>query len=90
MCTIMIEALTPLDQTSSIKLYKNGVRSRPFSRIAKMSIVNNSVKTIVLGMCPLFSAVYMIVSPKPLKNNSQESAYVRAIIRDMNVCFVLL
>ena len=38
MCTILIEALTPLDRTSRIKLYKNNARSRLFCRIAKRSI----------------------------------------------------
>ena len=38
MCTIAIEALTPLDRTSRIKLYKNIARSRLFCRIAKRSI----------------------------------------------------
>ena len=38
MCTIVIEALTPLDRTSCIKMYKNNARSRLFCRIAKRSI----------------------------------------------------
>ena len=38
MCTIAIEALTPLNRTSRIKLYRNIVRSRLFSRIGKRSI----------------------------------------------------
>ena len=40
MSTIAIEALTPLDRTSSIKVYKNNSLSRPFRRIAKRSIVS--------------------------------------------------
>ena len=36
---IVIEALTPLDRTSRIKLYKNNARSRLFCRIAKRSII---------------------------------------------------
>ena len=35
MCTIMIEALTPLNRTSCIKIYENSARSRLFGRIAK-------------------------------------------------------
>ena len=38
MCTIAIEALTPLYRASRIKLYKNIARSRLFRRIAKRSI----------------------------------------------------
>ena len=38
MCTIAIEAPTPLYRTSRIKLYKNIARSRLFCRIAKRSI----------------------------------------------------
>ena len=38
MCTIPVEALTPLDRTSRIKMYKNIARSRLFCRIAKRSI----------------------------------------------------
>ena len=38
MCTIVIEALTPLDRISRIKMYKNNARSRLFCRIAKRSI----------------------------------------------------
>ena len=39
MCTIAIEALTPFNRTSRIKMYKNFARSRLFRRIAKRSIV---------------------------------------------------
>ena len=39
MCTIVIEALTPLDRSSDIKMYENNARSRLFCRIAKRSIV---------------------------------------------------
>ena len=38
MCTILIEALTPLNRISCIKMYKNTARSRLFCRIAKRSI----------------------------------------------------
>ena len=38
MCTIVIEALTPLDRTSRIKIFKNDARSRLFCRIAKRSM----------------------------------------------------
>ena len=38
MCTIVIEALTPLDRTSCIKMCGNKARSRLFCRIAKRSI----------------------------------------------------
>ena len=37
-CTILIEALTPLDRTSGIKMYKNNARSSLICRIAKRSI----------------------------------------------------
>ena len=37
MCTIAIQALTPLNRTSRIKLYKNIVRSRLFNRITPFS-----------------------------------------------------
>ena len=40
MCTIVIEALTPLHRASRIKMYKNIARSRLFCRIAKRSIVD--------------------------------------------------
>ena len=43
MCTIAIEAVTPLFRTSRINLYKNIARSRLFCRIAKRSIVDNVV-----------------------------------------------
>ena len=39
MCTIAIEALTPLYQTLCIKLHKNIARSRLSCRIAKRSIL---------------------------------------------------
>ena len=35
---MVIEALTSIDRTSSIKLCKNNARSRLFCRITKMSI----------------------------------------------------
>ena len=38
MYIIVIEALTPLDRTSLISLYKNSPRSKLFCRIAKRSI----------------------------------------------------
>ena len=44
MCTIDIEALTPLSRNSCIKLYKNNARSRLFRRIAKRSIVGKSLR----------------------------------------------
>ena len=37
-CTILMEALTPLDRTSCIKMYKNNARSSLFCRKAKRSI----------------------------------------------------
>ena len=40
-CTIVVEALTPLDRTSRIKLHKSNARSRLFCRIAKRSIAGN-------------------------------------------------
>ena len=40
MCTIVIEALTPLNRASRIQLYKNIARSRLFCRIAKRSILD--------------------------------------------------
>ena len=46
MCTIVIEALTPLDRISCIKMYKNNARSRLFCRIAKRSIIENNIKNI--------------------------------------------
>ena len=39
MCTIVKEALTQLDRTSCMKMYKNNARSSLFCRIAKRSIV---------------------------------------------------
>ena len=39
MCTIAIEAVTPLFRTSRINLYKNIARSRLFRRKAKRSIL---------------------------------------------------
>ena len=39
MCTIVIEALTPLDRISRIKVYKSNARSRLFCRIANRSIL---------------------------------------------------
>ena len=46
MCTIAIEALTPLYRISRIKLYKNIARSRPFCRIAKRSIAVENYRPI--------------------------------------------
>ena len=43
MCTIVIKALTPLDQISRVKVYKNYARSRLFCRIAKRSIAEHGV-----------------------------------------------
>ena len=37
-CTTVTEALTPLDRTSRIRLYKKNPRSRLFCRIAKRSM----------------------------------------------------
>ena len=37
MCTTVIEAVNPHDQTSPMKMYKNSARSRLFCRIAKRS-----------------------------------------------------
>ena len=48
MCTIAVEALTPLDRTSSIKMYKNIARSRLFCRIAKRPIATYQVYMIEL------------------------------------------
>ena len=42
-CTIVIEALTPLDRTSYIKMYKNNARSRLICRIAKRSIDRSAI-----------------------------------------------
>ena len=42
MCTIVIEALTPFNRTSRIKMYKSIARSRLFCRIAKRSIYHPS------------------------------------------------
>ena len=36
MCTIAMEALTPLDRTSRMTMYRNDARSRLFCRIAKV------------------------------------------------------
>ena len=44
MCTIAIEALTSLNRTSRIKMYKNIARSRLFCRIAKRSIGGKTLK----------------------------------------------
>ena len=55
MCTIVIEALTPLNRTSCIKMYKNNARSRLFGRIAKKSIfVDDSVFSLILCAEELF------------------------------------
>ena len=52
MCTIAIQALTPLNRTSRIKLYKNIARSRLFSRIAKRSIApsESDEEEMLLGL----------------------------------------
>ena len=52
MCTIAIEALTPLYRTSCIKLYKNIARSRLFCRIAK--------KSIVIKMFLIYQATFLV------------------------------
>ena len=60
MCTIVIEALTPLDRISCIKMYKNNARSRLFCRIAKRSIGNVLTRityitnVVTLGKRPYF------------------------------------
>ena len=38
MCTIVIEALTPINRTSRMNIYKNSARSRLFCIIAKRSM----------------------------------------------------
>ena len=43
MCTIVLEALTPLNRTSHIKVYENNARSTLFCRIAKRSITEISI-----------------------------------------------
>ena len=49
-CTIPIEALTPLDRTSCIKMYnKNNARSCLFCRIAKRSILVHDLPSIEVG-----------------------------------------
>ena len=40
MCTIAVEALTPLDRTSRIKMYKDIARSRLFCRISRGSMLS--------------------------------------------------
>ena len=49
MCTIAIEAVTPLYRTSRINLYKNIARSRLFCRIAKRSIIYS--RTYICCIC---------------------------------------
>ena len=49
-----IEALTPLDRTLSIQLYKNKNRSRLFGRKAKRSIVARRVRST--DLCFKFEA----------------------------------
>ena len=68
-CTIAIEALTPLERTSRIKMYKNIARSRLFCRIAKRSIgsriiYDHSDTWIHLSIfsLPLFLAFYVYMS----------------------------
>ena len=39
----MLEALTPLDRISCIKMYKNNARSRLFCSIAKRSIAKSDI-----------------------------------------------
>ena len=67
MCTIVIEALTPLDRISCIKMYKNNARSRLFCRIAKRSIDWQS-RFVGLGsneMTELFTGtIFAILSAK--------------------------
>ena len=50
---LVIEALTPLDLTSPIKMYKNNARSRLFSTIAKRSI--SQMQSKAHGKLNLFS-----------------------------------
>ena len=47
LCTMVKEALTPLDRASSMKMYKNSTRSRFFCRIAKRSIKKALMKPFV-------------------------------------------
>ena len=49
MCTIVIEALTPLTRTSHTKMYLNIARSSPFYRMAKKSIGIKCVECL----CPM-------------------------------------
>ena len=56
MCTIAIEALTPLYRTSRIKLYTNIARSRFFCRMAKRFIVFHKV-IFVLPLDKLLFAI---------------------------------
>ena len=45
-CTMVIEALTPLYRTSRIKMYKNNARSRLFFRIAKRLLLLKACFTL--------------------------------------------
>ena len=60
MCTILIEALTPLNRISCIiKMYKNIARSRLFCRIAKRSIVLTGIVK-QLGMNMIIVAIFVL------------------------------
>ena len=63
MCIILIEALTPLNRISCVKMYKNIARSRFFCKIAKRFFVycsqamlkmKQTLKEKVLAMCMNF------------------------------------
>ena len=56
MCTILIEALTPLNRASCIKTYRNNVRSRLFCRIAKTSIHSATLsKDVSVNQSPVIT-----------------------------------
>ena len=64
MCTIAIEALTPLDRTLCIKMYKTNARSRLFCLIAKRSIeLRQGSKGFVSGFIYIYIYIVKIFFP---------------------------
>ena len=58
---MVIEALTPLDRVSCIKMYKNNTRSRLFCRIAKRSIAGSVPEMEQKLVGTLFTHSYNII-----------------------------
>ena len=82
MCTIVIAALTQLNRTSRIKLYKIIARSRLFCRIAKRSIERNRSE----NFASTFVKIWKLCSKITFDIKSAQEWFTYAIISIYNAC----